>query len=72
MRACTTDAGAFGRRLACLCAPNLESRPKRNSEEQKQNPNPSHTEEFGTPRVSIVLQADSGAARMNRPPAPAL
>jgi hypothetical protein len=36
---------------------------------QGQNPNPSHTEGFGTPRVSVVLRAKYGAARISRPPA---
>jgi hypothetical protein len=37
---------------------------------QRQNPNPSHYEGFGTPRVSIVLEAKSGAAcrRVGHPP----
>src|SRR5580704_11659058 len=36
---------------------------------RQQNPNPSHTEGSGTPRVSSVLEEDSGAARNSWPPA---
>jgi hypothetical protein len=36
---------------------------------RSQNPNPSQNEGFGTPRVSVVLEANSGAARRGWPPA---
>jgi hypothetical protein len=42
---------------------------EKKDQEPSQNPNPSHAEGFGTPRVSIVLEADSGAARkVGHPP----
>jgi hypothetical protein len=36
---------------------------------RSQNPNPSQNEGFGTPRVSVVLEANSGAARKGWSPA---
>jgi hypothetical protein len=49
--------------------PSMGVKIEKKDQEPSQNPNPSHAEGFGTPRVSIVLEADSGAARMDLPPA---